>query len=113
MEDPQDGPRGEIIEKPMVLQHFCSGVSVSLETSSKKCLRKGLQKRNVMNDDADDDDDDGDGDGDGDDDDDDDVMVLVRMMVTMMRITMMVKATGRRRKLEEYGGVRRIIRTVL
>ena len=40
-------------------------------------------------------------------------MVLVMVMVTMMRITMMVKATGRRRKLEEYGGVRRIIRTVL
>ena len=35
------------------------------------------------------------------------------VMVTMMRITMMVKATGRRRKLEEYGGLRRIIRTVL
>ena len=113
MEDPQDGPRGEIIEKPMVLQHFCSEVSVSLETSSKKCLRKGLQKRHVMNDDADDDDDDDDGDdGDGD---DDDVMVLVMVTVTvtMMRTTMMVKATGRRRKLEEYGGVRTIIRTVL
>ena len=109
MEDPQDCPRGEIIKKQLVLLQFCSGVSVSLETSSTKCLRKGLQKRNVMNDDADDDDD-NDGDGDGD---DDDVMVLVMMMVTMMRITMMVKATGRRRKLEEYGGVRKIIRTVL
>ena len=74
MEDPQDGPRGEIIEKPMVLQHFCSEVSVSLETSSKKCLRKGLQKRHVMNDDADDDDDD------DDDGDDGDVMVMMMMM---------------------------------
>ena len=63
----------------------------------------------------DDGDGDGDGDGgdDGDDDDDDDVMVLVMMMVAMMKITMMVKATGRRRKLEEYGGVRRRIRPVL
>ena len=40
-------------------------------------------------------------------------MVLVMMIVTMMRITMMVKATGRRRKLEEYGGVRKIVRSVL
>ena len=72
MEDPQDGPRGEIIEKTMVLQHFFSEVSVSLETSSKKCLRMGLQTRLIMNDDADDDDDDDGGGGGGDDDDDDD-----------------------------------------
>ena len=130
MEDPQDGPRGEIIEKPMVLQDFCSGVSVSLQTSSKNAFGKGLQKRNVMNDDADDDDaddddggdgdghGDGDGDGDGgggddDGDDDDDVMVLLMRMVTVMRMTMMVKATGRRRTMEECGGVRKILRTVL
>ena len=36
-------------------------------------------------------------------------MVLVMVMVTMARIAAMVKATGRRRKLEEYGGVRNII----
>ena len=71
---------------------------------------EGFQKRHIMNDGADDADDDDDGDGDGD---DDDVMVLVMVMVTMMRITMMVKATGRRRKLEEYGRVRTILRTVL
>ena len=65
---------------------------------------------NDHGDDVDDDDGDGDGDGDGG---DDDVMVLVMVMVTMMRITMMVKATGRRRKLEECGGVRKILRTVL
>ena len=68
MEDPQDGPRGEIIEKPMVLFDFCSEVRVSLETSSNNAFGKGLQKRNVMNDDVDDDDDDDDdGDDDGDD----------------------------------------------
>ena len=103
MEDPQDGPRGEIIEKHMVLQHFCSEVCVSLETSSKKCLRKGCQKLHIMNDDADDDDDDDDDDSDGDDDDrdgdgdgDDDDGVVVLVMVAMMRTTMMVRATGRR-----------------
>ena len=46
LEDPQDGPRGEIIEKTMVLQHFCSEVSVSLETSSKNAFGRVL--KNVM-----------------------------------------------------------------
>ena len=36
LEDLQDDPKGEIIEKPMVFQYFYSKVSVSLETSSEK-----------------------------------------------------------------------------
>ena len=36
MEDLQDDPKGEIIEKPMVFQYVYSKVSVSLETSSEK-----------------------------------------------------------------------------
>ena len=51
-----------------------------------------------------DDGDDGDGGGG-----DDDVMVLVMVTVTMTSITMIVRSTGRRRKLEEYGGVRRAL----
>ena len=37
-------------------------------------------------------------------------MVLAMVMVTMAMIRMMMKVRGIRRKLEEYGGVRRIIR---
>ena len=39
----QDGPRSEIVEKPMVFQHLCLKVSVSLETSSKNAFGRVLE----------------------------------------------------------------------
>ena len=39
-EDLQDSPRGKILKKPMVFQHICSKVSVSLETSSKNAFER-------------------------------------------------------------------------
>ena len=62
-------------------------------------------------DDADDGGDDDDGGGHDDDDVDSDVMTLV--MVRSTAVKMMMKARGRRRKPEEYGGVGRRIRNRL